>query len=58
MYGPVGRLVLTASGRIVCAGHVGGCLALSAGGTLDTTGATFDLPVVADCPGSPSGAFL
>jgi hypothetical protein len=49
---------LTASGRIVCAGAFGGCIALSAGGTLDTTGATFDLPVVADCPGSPSGAFL
>jgi hypothetical protein len=36
----------------------GGCIALAAGGTLDTTGASFDTPPVADCPGSPSGAFL
>jgi hypothetical protein len=49
---------LTASGRIACSGTRNACIALSAGGTLDTTGATFDTPVVADCPGSPSGAFL
>jgi hypothetical protein len=35
-----------------------GCIALSAGGILDTTGGVFDETIVADCPGSPSGAFL
>lgn len=49
---------VTVSNRIACRGTVGGCIALSAGGTLDTSGATFDLPVVPDCSGSPSGAFL
>ena len=29
-----------------------GCIALAAGGVLDTTGGTFDVPFVADCPGS------
>jgi hypothetical protein len=49
---------LTTSGDFRCAGTPDGCIALAAGGTLDTTGATFDKPPVADCPGSPSGAFL
>jgi hypothetical protein len=31
---------------------------MSAGGTLDTSAGSFDRPVVADCPGSPSGAFV
>jgi hypothetical protein len=35
-----------------------GCIALTAGGTLDTSGASFDTSLVPDCPGSPSGAFL
>jgi hypothetical protein len=41
---------LTASGAFRAA--PGGCIALSAGGLLDAAGATFDLPVAADCPGS------
>jgi hypothetical protein len=47
---------LLASGRFTAA--PGGCIGLSAGGTLDTAGATFDVPLSTDCPGSPSGAFL
>ena len=49
---------LTASGVFRCAGVPDGCIGLGAGGTLDTTGATFDKTPVPDCPGSPSGAFL
>ena len=38
---------LTASGRF----EVGtGCIGLAAGGVLDTSTGTFDVPVVADCP--------
>jgi hypothetical protein len=29
-----------------------GCIAFSAGGTLDTSGGTFDVPILPDCPGS------
>jgi hypothetical protein len=46
---------LTAAARFASGG---GCIALSAGGTLDTAGSSFDTPPVIDCPGSPSGAFL
>jgi len=49
---------VTTAGTFACAGTPPGCIALTAGGTLDTTGATFDKPLSADCPGSPSGAFL
>lgn len=49
---------LTADGSFACAGTPPGCIALAAGGTLDASGASFDKPPVADCPGSPSGAFL
>jgi hypothetical protein len=49
---------LTANGTFKSAGTPDGCIALSAGGTLDTSGGLFDVPPVADCPGSPSGAFL
>lgn len=49
---------LTASGIFRATVSPPGCIGLSAGGTLDTTGATFDPPPVTDCPGSPSGAFL
>jgi len=45
---------LTANGNFVV--QPNGCIGLSAGGTLDTSGGTFDTPVVASC--SPSGAFL
>lgn len=47
---------LTAGGRFRAAPD--GCIALSAGGTLDTTGGDFDVAIVADCPGSPSPAFV
>lgn len=47
---------LTATGQFRAAR--GGCIALSAGGTLVTAAARFDEPLVADCPGSPSAAFL
>jgi len=47
---------LTADGSFRCS--PGGCIAFSAGGTLDTSAGSFDVPVVADCPGSPSGAFV
>jgi len=62
--GPGGVIEGTASGNITtdgvfqCAGTPAGCIALNAGGTLDTTGAMFDKPLSGDCPGSPSGAFL
>jgi hypothetical protein len=49
-----GTIEGTASGNLLADGRfrVGpeGCIALSAGGTLDTTGSSFDVPVVADCP--------
>jgi len=43
---------LTASGVFECldAAASGGCIGLSAGGTLDTSGGTFDKPIVASCP--------
>jgi hypothetical protein len=43
---------LTASGVFECldAAVSGGCIGLSAGGTLDTSGGTFDKPIVASCP--------
>jgi hypothetical protein len=47
---------LTAGGRFRAGPD--GCIALSAGGTLDTTGGLFDETIVADCPGSRSGASL
>jgi hypothetical protein len=62
--GPGGIIEGTATGNITtdgiyeCAGTPAGCIALNAGGTLDTTGASFDKPLSGDCPGSPSGAFL
>lgn len=62
--GPGGIIEGTASGDLTttasfeCRGMPDGCIALSAGGTLDTTGATFDKPLSVDCPGSPSGAFI
>ncbi len=40
---------VTASGNFRCAPD--GCIAFSAGGTLDTSNADFDKPLVADCPG-------
>lgn len=39
---------LTANGEYTAAG--GGCIGLSAGGTLDTSAATFDVPLTASCP--------
>jgi hypothetical protein len=39
---------LTAMGQFTAAS--GGCIGLSAGGVLDTTGATFDVPLTASCP--------
>jgi hypothetical protein len=58
----IGIIEGTASGNLLASGRFiaspNGCIALSAGGTLDTAGATFDVPLSADCPGSPSGAFL
>jgi hypothetical protein len=47
---------LTARGTFSC--RPDGCVAFSAGGTLDVGAAVVDVPVVGDCPGSPSGAFL
>ena len=47
---------LTATGAFRAASD--GCIALSANGVLDTASASFDVPVVGDCPGSPSGAFV
>jgi hypothetical protein len=43
---------LTASGVFQCLGTAvsGGCIGLSAGGTLDTSGGTFDKAIVSDCP--------
>jgi hypothetical protein len=35
-----------------------GCIGMSAGGTLDTSAGSFDGPIVAHCPSSPSGAFV
>ncbi len=44
----------SASADLVTAGQLtagpAGCIALAAGGTLDTTGATFDRPVLPSCP--------
>ena len=58
----IGIIEGTATGNLLASGRFiaspSGCIALSAGGTLDTAGATFDVPLSADCPGSPSGAFL
>lgn len=39
---------LVASGRFLAAPD--GCIALAAAGSVDTSGASFDTPVVADCP--------
>jgi len=47
---------VTASGTFRCAPD--GCIGFGAGGALDTSGADFDKPLVGDCPGSPSSAFL
>jgi hypothetical protein len=47
---------LIADGDFTCAPD--GCIGFSAVGVVDTSGGTFDEPIVADCPGSPSGAFL
>ena len=47
-------IVATASGNLTARGRFeaapSGCIALAAGGTLDLTGATFDIPPVAACP--------
>jgi hypothetical protein len=52
----------TASGDVTATGDFiatpNGCISLAAGGTLDTSGGTFNPPLSVDCPGSPSGAFL
>jgi hypothetical protein len=46
----------TATGDVTVSGTFeatpNGCIAFAAGGTLDTTNATFDPPLVGDCPGS------
>jgi hypothetical protein len=59
---PGGTIEGTATGDLTASGLFralpDGCIALSAGGTLDTSGATLAPPPVPDCPGSPSGAFL
>ena len=59
---PGGTIEGTATGNLTASGTFrsvpNGCIALIAGGTLDTSGATFAPPLVPDCPGSPSGAFL
>jgi hypothetical protein len=59
---PGGTIEGTATGDLTASGLFravpNGCIALSAGGTLDTSGATLAPPPVPDCPGSPSGAFL
>lgn len=53
--GPIGGTIemvalgdLTATGQFTA--QTGGCIALVAGGALDISGATFDLPPVVDCP--------
>jgi hypothetical protein len=50
----VGTIEGTATGNLTAAGSIqvgmSGCIALAAGGTLDTTGATFDAPVASSCP--------
>lgn len=53
--GPIGGVIeglaggdLTALGDFLAA--TGGCIGLSAGGTLDTSQATFDVPLSASCP--------
>ena len=57
-----GIIEAAASGNLTAGGEFraapDGCIALTAGGTLDTSAATFDLALSGDCPGSPSGAFL
>jgi hypothetical protein len=57
-----GTIEATATGDLTASGKfrsvTNGCIALTAGGTLDTSGASFDTSLLADCPGSPSGAFL
>jgi hypothetical protein len=57
-----GTIEGTATGNLTASGSFraqpNGCIALNAGGMLDTSLATFAPPPVADCPGSPSGAFL
>ena len=51
---PCGIIEGTATGDVVADGTFlvaqFGCIAFSAGGTVDTSGGTFDTPVVADCP--------
>jgi hypothetical protein len=39
---------LTAVGKY--SAGTGGCIGLSAGGTLDTSGGTFDVPLTGSCP--------
>jgi len=53
--GPVGGTIemiavgnLTATGQFTA--QTGGCIALAAAGTLDISGATFDVPLSIDCP--------
>jgi len=56
---PTGVIEGSAADAVTAVGRFrSGCNALSAGGTLDVSGAQFEPPLVADCPGSPSGAFL
>jgi len=50
----VGTIEGTATGNLTASGSIqvgmSGCIALAAGGTLDTSGATFDAPVASSCP--------
>jgi hypothetical protein len=52
--GSGGDIEGTASGNLTANGSFkarnGGCIGLSAGGTLDTTGGQFDVPVTGSCP--------
>jgi hypothetical protein len=54
--GAGGIIEASASGNLVAEGRFlaapDGCIALTAGGMLDTSGASFDEPILADCPGS------
>jgi hypothetical protein len=49
-----GTIAAHAVGDLTAVGHfeadAGGCIALSAGGTSDTSAAEFDVPVVSSCP--------
>jgi hypothetical protein len=59
---PGGIIQVEAAGDLFASGQfkavVGGCIGLSAGGTVNTTGGIFDVPITPTCGASPSGAFL